>query len=372
MHHWMNLCISWTSTGFMHHWMNLCISWTSTGFMHHGRNLCIVEWIYASTLTYLPALYLSSPILLVHVLLLLWVIDDLWMCRHRGWQSQMTYEHVMCCRWLVNASSQWVPDDLRMCRDGCRWLINTSHVVYCELFVAGFIYFVSWMAFEHVMMYCQRLVNPSSHWVPDDFWTCRGVCRWLINTSRVVYCELLVAGFIYLVSWMAFEHVMMYCQRLVNPSSHWVPDDLRMCRDGCRWLINTSRVVYCELFVAGFIYFVSWMAFEHVMMYCRRLMNPSSRWVSDDLWTCRDVCRCLINTSRVVFCVTYSSLDLVSLCLVDELWTYHAIVSSDYEYVMGCFLRDLFVERIVYSTLIIAFYWCVFKNYWLFLLQDLL
>ena len=259
MHHWMNLCISWTSTGFMHHWMNLCISWTSTGFMHHGRNLCIVEWIYASTLTYLPALYLSSSILSVHVLLLLRVIDDLWMCRHMGWQSQMT-----------------------------------------------------------------------------------------------------------------FEHVMMYCQRLVNPSSHWVPDDLRMCRDGCRWLINTSRVVYCELFVAGFIYFVSWMAFEHVMIYCRLLMNPSSRWVFDDLWTCRDVCRCLINTSRVAFSVTYSSLDLVSLCLVDELWTYHAIVSSDYEYVMGCFLRDLFVERIVYSTLIIAFYWCVFKNYWLFLLQDLL
>ena len=356
----------------MHHWMNLCISWTSTGFMHHGRNLCIVEWIYASTLTYLPALYLSSSILSVHVLLLLRVIDDLWMCRHMGWQSQMTYEHVMCCRWLVNASSQWVPDDLRMCRDGCRWLINTSRVVYCELFVAGFIYFVSWMAFEHVMMYCQRLVNPSSHWVPDDFWTCRGVCHWLINTSRVVYCELFVAGFIYFVSWMAFEHVMMYCQRLVNPSSHWVPDDLRMCRDGCRWLINTSRVVYCELFVAGFIYFVLWMAFEHVMIYCRRLMNPSSRWVFDDLWTCRDVCRCLINTSRVAFSVTYSSLDLVSLCLVDELWTYHAIVSSDYEYVMGCFLRDLFVERIVYSTLIIAFYWCVFKNYWLFLLQDLL
>ena len=328
MHHWIyrciieyiyaslnEFCISWTSTGFMHHWMNLCISWTSTGFMHYGMNLCIVEWIYASTLTYLPALYLSLSILSVHVLLLLRVIDDLWMCRHMGWQSQMTYEHVMCCRWLVNASSQWVPDDLWMCRDGCRWLINTSRVVYCELFVAGFIYFVSWMAFEHVMMYCQRLVNPSSHWVPDD---------------------------------------------------------LRMCRDGCRWLINTSRIVYCELFVAGFIYFVSWMAFEHVMIYCRRLMNPSSRWVSDDLWTCRDVCRCLINTSRVVFCVTYSSLDLVSLCLVDELWTYHAIVSSDYEYVMGCFLRDLFVERIVYSTLIIAFYWCVFKNYWLFLLQDLL
>ena len=242
----------------MHHWMNLCISWTSTGFMHHGMNLCIVEWIHASTLTYLLALYLSSSILSVHVLLLLRVIDDLWMCRHMGWQSQMTYEHVMCCRWLVNASSQWVPDDLRM------------------------------------------------------------------------------------------------------------------CRDGCRWLINTSRVVYCELFVAGFIYFMSWMAFEHVMMYCRRLMNASSRWVSDDLRTCRDVCRCLINTSRVAFSVTYSSLDLVSLCLVDELWTYHAIVSSDYEYVMGCFLRDLFVERIVYSTLIIAFYWCVFKNYWLFLLQDLL
>ena len=316
MHQWIYWCIiEYTDAPlniFIHHWMNLCISWTSTWFMHHGRNLCIVEWIYASTLTYLTALYLSLSILSVHVLLLLPVIDDWWMCRHMGWQSQMTCEHVMmCCRWLVNASSQWVPDDLRMCRDGGRWLINTSRVVYCELFVAGFIYFVSWMVFEHVMMYCRRLINASSHWVPDDFRTCRGVCR---------------------------------------------------------WLINTSRVVYCELFVAGFIYFVSWMAFEHVIMYCRRLMNATSRWVSDNLWTCR----CLINTSGVAFCVTYSSLDLLSLCLVDDLWTYHAVVSSDYEYVMGCFLRDLFVERIVYSTLIIAFYWCVFKNYWLILLQYLL
>ena len=340
MHNWVDLCIiEYTDASLnilMHYWIYWCIieyiyaslneymhqlginwiyaSWND--FMHRGMNLCIVEWIYASTLTYLPVLCLSSSMLSVHVLLLLRVIDDLWMCRHMGWQSQMTSEHVMmCCRWLVNASSQWVPDDLRMCRDGCRWLINTPRVVYCELFVAGCIYFVSWMTFEHVMMYYQRLVNASSYWVPDDFWT---------------------------------------------------------CHDGCRWLINTSRVAYCELFVAGFIYFVSWMAFEHVMMYCRRLMNASSRWISDDLWTCRDVCRCLINTSRVAFCMTYSSLDLLSLCLVDDLWTYHAIVSSDYEYVMGCFLRDLFVERIVYSTLIIAFYWCIFKNYWLILLQDLL
>ena len=203
----------------MHNWIYWCIIeyiYASLNeFMHQLDN----NWIYASwkefiTLTYLPALYLSSSILSVHVLLLLRVIDDLWMCRHMGWRSEM--------------------------------------------------------AFEHVMMYCQRLMNASSHWVPDDFWTCRGV---------------------------------------------W------------RWLINTSRVVYCELFVAGFIYFVSCMAFKHVMMYCRRLMNASSRWVSDYLWTCRDVCRCLINTSQVAFCVTYSH----------DLWTYHAIVSSDYEYVMGCF-----------------------------------
>ena len=235
MHHWIYWCIIeyiYASVNeFMH---QLDINWIYAlwkEFMYRGMNLCIVEWIYASTLTYLPVLYLSSSILSVHVLLLLRVIDDLWLCRHMGWRSQMTSEHVMmCCQWLVNASSYWVRDDLRMCRDGCRWLINTSRVVYCELFIAGIIYFVSWMAFEHVVMYCQQLVNASSHWVLDDYWTCRGVCLWLINTSRVVYCELFVAGFIYFVSWMAFEHVIMYCRRLMNASSRWVSDErVMMC-----------------------------------------------------------------------------------------------------------------------------------------------
>ena len=195
MHHWIYWCIiEYTDASLnipMHNWIYLCIiEWIYASAGHqldlciiewiyasagHQLDLCIVEWIYASTLTYLPALYLSSSILSVHVLLLLWVIDDLWMCRHMGWQSQMTYEHVMCCRWLVNASSHWVPDDLGMCRDGCRWLINTSRVVYCELFVAGFIYL------------CRGWLLNMLWYIVNDLWIRRHV-GFSMTYERVVMC----------------------------------------------------------------------------------------------------------------------------------------------------------------------------------------
>ena len=174
--------------------------------------------------------------------------------------------------------------------------------------------------------------------------------------------------------------------------------------DNRRWLMNMLWCIVNDLWMRRHIGFrmtyecvvmgVADLLIRHVLFIvnhssldlftlCRGWLLNMLWCIVDDLWMRRHVgfpmtyervvmCRCLINTSRVAFCVTYSSLDLLSLCLVDDLWTYHAIVSSDYEYVMGCFLRDLFVERIVYSTLIIAFYWCVFKNYWLFLLKDLL
>ena len=313
MHHWVDLCII---EYIMHHWVDLCIiEYTDASLnilMHHWIYLCIIEWIHASAghqldlcimegiyaswnefmhqpwLTYRRFIFLRQYCRYMFcycswssmtcgcvvtwgnnrrwLMNMLWcVVDDLWMRRHIGFR--MTYECVVMgvvdllirhVLFVVNHSSL----DLFTLWRG--WLLNMLWCIVNDLWMRRHIGFrmtsepvvvcVADLLIRHVLF----IVN---HSLLDLFTLCRG---WLLNMLWCIVNDL----------WMR-RHI-----------------GFRMTSEPvlvCRWLINTSRVVYCELFVAGFIYFVLWMAFEHVMMYCRRLMNALSRWVSDDLWTCRDV-----------------------------------------------------------------------------------
>ena len=80
----------------------------------------------------------------------------------------------------------------------------------------------------------------------------------------------------------------------------------------CGWLLSLLWSIVGDFWMHRHIGFQ--MTYESVVMY-----------VAD------------LSIRHVLFIVNHSSLDLLSLCLVVDLWTYHAIMPSDYEYIMGCF-----------------------------------
>ena len=216
--------------------MNLCISWTSTGFMHYGRNLCIVEWIYASWnefmhqpwLTYRRFIFLRQYCRYMFcycsgssmtcgcvvtwgddrrwLLNMLWcVVDDLWMRRHIGFG--MTYECVVMgvadlstrhVLFIVNYSSLEL---FTLCHG---WLLNMLWCIVNDLWMRRRIGF--WMTTEPVVVCVADLlirhvlfiVNYSSL---DLFTLCRG---WLLNMLWCIVDDLWMrghAGFPMNVSW---------------------------------------------------------------------------------------------------------------------------------------------------------------------------